>query len=178
MQIIIEPNPILNQVSEPVSPEELPGMRRSAEQMAEVMAAADGVGLAAIQVGLPHRLFVVDGNANIEVEEGEPRPEIVPLYFINPEVVRSWGKPEEAKEGCLSIPGISVPITRPSRVEIKALDLDGKPFTIKAKGFLARALQHEYDHLDGITMFERLDPITRLDALRSYADAQAEAGAA
>jgi peptide deformylase len=175
MRILVEPDPILNEPSLPLEPGELKAFKNTARQMAKLMYQADGVGLAAPQVGIKKRMFVVDGDANLELEEDEPRPTSHPLFFINPRIIRLWGKQEEASEGCLSIPGINVKVKRPTKVELEALDLDGQLFRFKAAGFLARALQHEYDHLDGITMFDRLDPITRLEALRQYNDRQAAA---
>jgi peptide deformylase len=96
-----------------------------------------------------------------------------PIFYVNPQVVRLWGEKVAGDEGCLSIPGIQIPIKRYLNIELEALDLEGKPFTVVAEGFEARALQHELDHLKGTTMFEHLDPITRLRYLKEYDEALA-----
>jgi peptide deformylase len=172
MRIVIAPDPVLRQKCEPVDPAELPKLKKTAMQMAKTMYKNNGCGLAAPQVGLNKRLIVVDTGP---VDEDEV-PVEDPTFIVNPVVKRIWGEPVEAGEGCLSIPGITVEITRQEGIEIEALDLDGEPFIIEAEGFDARALQHELDHLDGITMFEHLDPIARIAAFKEY-EAAKEAGA-
>jgi peptide deformylase len=167
VRIIVAPDPVLRQSCEPVAPAELKSLRGKARQMAKLMYKSNGCGIAAPQVGLLKRLMVVDVST---AEEGEEPPQD-PVYFVNPEVVRSWGEPEQADEGCLSIPGIQIPIQRPTGIEVTALDLQGEPFSIEAEGFMARAIQHELDHLDGTTMFEHLDPIARARTFREYEQA-------
>jgi peptide deformylase len=124
-------------------------------------------------VGISKRLIVID--VTPPGEDGEVK-EKNPIFFINPVVLRTWGEKELGDEGCLSIPGIQIPIERYSNVEVEALDLDGNPFTFEAEGFAARAVQHELDHLEGTTMFEHLNAIDRIAAFKEY-EAALEAGA-
>jgi len=172
MRIVLAPNPVLRQKAEPVAPEELKGLRSTAKQMAKLMYKSDGCGLAAPQVGLSKQLIVVDAGQATETEDGSDPPKN-PVYYVNPQVKRLWGEKVSGNEGCLSIPGISIPIERYSNIEVEALDLDGRPFSVQAEGFEARALQHELDHLSGTTMFEHLDPIERLKFFQQYEEALA-----
>lgn len=118
------------------------------ENMAETMYNAKGVGLAAPQIGVSKRVIVVD------VGEGL-------LELINPEILSSTGE-EMDSEGCLSIPGIVGDVTRATAIEVKGLDRQGKECVLKANGFLARALQHEIDHLEGVLFIERAQNIRKL----------------
>ncbi|MDR0888924.1 MAG: peptide deformylase [Coriobacteriales bacterium] len=174
MKIVLSPDPVLREKCEPVEPAELKKMRPLAKQMAKLMYKSDGVGIAAPQVGVTKRLVVIDAG-DIDESNGKSRQQN-PTYFINPVIKRTWGDKVTQDEGCLSIPGISIPIKRPTHVEVEAVDLDGVPFSLEAEFFEARAILHELDHLDGITMFEHLDPIARIDAFKRYEDAL-EAGA-
>jgi len=127
-------------------------VRALIESMFATMYTEEGVGLAAPQVGRSLRVFVVD----VE-DEDAPR---VKQAFVNPTIVERSGE-VVGEEGCLSIPGIRADVKRHARVVVEALDADGKPFRLEAEGLLARALQHENDHLDGIVFLDRLGPITR-----------------
>lgn len=168
MQIVLAPNPVLRAKSEPVAPDEMKQIRTTAKQMAKLMYKSQGCGIAAPQVGVGKRLLVID--VAIPDEEGEVT-EKDPIFFINPVVLQTWGEKEVADEGCLSIPGIQVPIERYTNIEVEALDLDGESFIFKAEGFAARAVQHELDHLEGTTMFEHLDPIERIAVFKEYEEA-------
>jgi peptide deformylase len=117
----------------------------------DVMYREKGVGLAAPQVGESARVFVVD----VEDEEGRTR-----RAFVNPVITRREGT-VSAEEGCLSIPGYREDVKRWAAVEVQAHDETGRPFTLAAEGLLARAIQHELDHLDGILFIDRLSPIKR-----------------
>ncbi|HOK00448.1 MAG TPA: peptide deformylase [Candidatus Pacearchaeota archaeon] len=134
------PDPILKKKSyevEKITDE----IKKLIEDMAETMKKNNGVGIAAPQVGVLKRIIV------IETENG-----IVP--FINPKIIKKSKEKETMEEGCLSFPGVFLKIKRPKEVEIEALNKEGKK--IKAKGLLARILQHEIDHLDGILLIDRL----------------------
>jgi peptide deformylase len=129
--------------------EELRGL---IDDMAETMYAAPGVGLAATQVAESWQIFVVDCAA-----EGEPSDLRV---FVNPEIIATDGK-TSSEEGCLSFPGAREEIERGERVRVRALDQDGQPFELMAEGLLAVAIQHEYDHLQGVLMIDRLGPLKK-----------------
>ena len=168
LYIVLAPNPVLREKAEPVAEQELKKYRSIAKQMAKLMYQSQGCGLAAPQVGIGKRLIVVD--VTPPDEDGEV-PTKNPTFYINPVVKRLWGEKEFGDEGCLSIPGVQVPIERFNNIELEALDLDGERFTVLAEGFHARALQHELDHLDGTTMFEHLDAISRIEKLKEYEQA-------
>ncbi len=123
------------------------------EDMAETMYAAPGVGLAAPQIGVSKRLFIVD----VATDEDEPSDLRV---FINPEIIEAEGE-TTFNEGCLSFPGIREDIDRAERVKVRAVDRDGKPFELEADGILAIAIQHETDHLDGKLMIDHLSVLRR-----------------
>lgn len=123
------------------------------DDMAETMYAAPGVGLAAPQLGISKRLFIVD----VATDDEEPSDLWV---FINPEIVATEGE-TVFNEGCLSFPGVREDIDRAERVTVKAVDKDGKPFELEAEGLLAIAIQHENDHLDGELMIDHLSVLRR-----------------
>jgi peptide deformylase len=144
--ILHYPNPKLREKARPVD-RITPEIERLIDDMAETMYAAPGVGLAATQIGEPHRIFLVDIAA-----DDEPSNLIV---FVNPEVTSAAGE-ETGSEGCLSFPGISEEIKRAKKVTVRALDRKGQPFELTAEGLLAVAIQHETDHLDGVLMIDRM----------------------
>ena len=154
-------------MAEPCRPGD-PALKKLAKQMAKAMYKNDGVGLAAPQVGVLKRVIVVD--CNIENDEQTP------IFLVNPEVVETSGEPVKDNEGCLSCPGISVPVTRPPFARVRYFDLEGNECEIEGDGLLGRCLQHEIDHLDGRTLFEACDPLDRIQALRDY-EAALAAGA-
>lgn len=135
---------ILRKKAEPV-PEVNDEIRKLAEDMFETMIAADGVGLAGPQVGKNLRMFVLIADDDVR------------RVFINPQIIKTSSEVCDYDEGCLSIPQVYETITRPEKVTIQALNEKGKPFTLDADGFLARIIQHEYDHLDGILYIDRGD---------------------
>lgn len=146
------------------------GLRKLADDMRETMLAAPGVGLAAPQIGIGRRLIVVHLPAEYD-EEGAPA---VDLTLVNPEIVRSQGR-VLGQEGCLSIPGWVGEVPRAGAVTVKGMDLDNKHVRIKAHGHLARILQHEIDHLDGILFVDRIEDKT---TLRRLSDEEVEDAAA
>jgi peptide deformylase len=127
------------------------------EQMFEIMYAANGIGLAATQVALPYRLFVV--NVEGRRDAGEE------LVFVNPVLSRPRGIAVQ-EEGCLSLPGLRMDVRRPERVCVEAWSLDGAPFRMDLDGLLARVVQHEYDHLEGRLFTDRLPDAAALEARR------------
>jgi peptide deformylase len=130
-------------------------LRRLVADMAETMYAAEGAGLAAIQVGVPRRLFLIDA-----VVAGRA-PTDAPLVFINPEIVAISDEAQTGDEGCLSFPGIFVPVKRGMRAEVRALDIEGKAFTVEGAALYGRALQHEHDHLTGRLLIDMVGPVKR-----------------
>ena len=151
-QILIEPNKILRQKSLPVD-----NVNKDTQilmdDMLETMYAAPGIGLAAIQVGIPKRIIVLD----IEQKEGKKNP----LFFINPEIIEKSKNLLTYEEGCLSVPGQFAEIERPDRCHIKYLDYNGEKKEINAKGMLATCIQHEMDHLEGILFIDYLSKLKK-----------------
>lgn len=127
------------------------------EDMKETMYAAPGVGLAAPQIGVSLRLFIVD-------TAGDDEPSQLRV-FINPEIVKTEGK-TVWEEGCLSFPGVHEEIERAAKVTVRAMDEQGEPFEISADELLGVAIQHESDHLDGVLMIDRMGALRRRLALR------------
>jgi peptide deformylase len=127
-----------------------------AQEMLESMHMAEGIGLAAPQVDLPWRLFVV------HVKNDKPR------VFINPEIIQTSMETSVYEEGCLSIPGVYADVERASQVQIQAFNERGRPFSLTADGWLARVIQHEYDHLKGVLFFDHLRERRREKLLREY----------
>ena len=123
--------------------------------MRETMDDSNGAGLAAIQVGVPIRLFIVDGHVAGGEEGSDPK------VFINPELVEISEEAQTGDEGCLSFPGIFVPVKRGQRAKIRALDVTGTPFELEGEALLARALQHENDHLIGKLLIDQVGPVKR-----------------
>ncbi len=126
------------------------------EQMFEAMRAHKGIGLAAVQVGNLYRLFVT------EVVGDKPR------VFVNPEILETSLEQVSYEEGCLSIPGIESEVIRPQRVRVQAWNEKGRPFSLDAEDMLARVVQHEYDHLNGVLFIDRIDPKKRERLVRQY----------
>ncbi|GAB4107908.1 MAG: hypothetical protein Kow00105_12290 [Phycisphaeraceae bacterium] len=162
--IVHYPHPVLRQVAEPV-PEVNDIVRRVAVKMLELMHRAKGVGLAAPQVALPWRLFV----ANPTGDPGDDR------VFINPELSDPSRETHVHEEGCLSLPNITGEIVRPTRITIRALDEHGEPFTLTSDELPARVWQHEYDHLDGILILDRMSPIDKVANRQAVLELEAAA---
>jgi peptide deformylase len=148
------PDPRLRRVSKPVVDFD-DSLRALAQDMKDTMYLAEGAGLAAIQVGQPLRLFIID--PEVAGRGGEDPP----VVLVNPELVEISEEEQTGDEGCLSFPGIFVPVKRGMRAKLRAQDLDGKTFEIEGQGLLARALQHEYDHLTGRLLIDMVGPVKR-----------------
>lgn len=162
LKIITSPDPLLNQVCEPCDLGDK-SLKKLAKQLERAMYASDGVGIAAPQVGVLKRLIVIDVS-----------PEDVrdPLTLVNPVIEKLDGELVVEEEGCLSCPGVSVPIERREWARVRYFDLNGEEWVIEGDGLLARCLQHEIDHLQGITLFESAKPRERLKALKAYEEAK------
>jgi len=146
--ILTFPDPFLDLPSAPVETVD-EGIRTLVEDMFETMYAADGVGLAAVQVGVAKRVIVVDVSPADE--------ETPPFALVNPRIVSRRGA-EEGTEGCLSVPGVEGTVKRAAEVDVEGQDEYGRAVRMTGKGILARALQHEIDHLDGVLFIRRVAP--------------------
>jgi peptide deformylase len=157
--IVIIPDPRLRLASEPVKSIDK-GVRALVEDMFETMYAAPGIGLAAIQIGVPQRVVTMD----LAKKEGEKEPQV----FINPEIV--WASEEKSvyDEGCLSIPEYYEEVERPQKVKVRYLDLDGKQHEIEADGLLATCLQHEIDHLNGVLFIDHISKLKRSMVMKKF----------
>lgn len=124
-------------------------LRLTIKEMLQTMYSADGIGLAAPQVGIHKQLIVID----IALD----KPEEPPLILINPKIIKSSSNLCNSEEGCLSIPGVYLEVTRPDEIEISYKNEWGKPCKLKATGLLSRAIQHEMDHLNGVMFVDRVD---------------------
>ena len=163
LQIVRYPHPLLARRAEPVADID-EGIRQLAARMIESMYAAEGVGLAAPQVGRGIRLFVADPR-----ESDSPDPTV----FVNP-VLEISGDLVPFEEGCLSIPDVRVTVRRPQSARITATDLDGASFTLESDDFPARVWQHEFDHLEGVLIVDRMSPRDRLAHRRTLKEMRAE----
>ncbi|HEX3594973.1 MAG TPA: peptide deformylase [Polyangiaceae bacterium] len=166
--ILKYPDPRLKQVAEPVK-EVTDEIRQLVDDMAETMYAAPGVGLAATQLGVMQRVFVID-------IAGDDEPSDLRV-FINPEITATTGT-QTWEEGCLSFPGVTEEIRRAERVTVSALDRDGRTFTLDADGLLAVAVQHENDHLNGVVMLDKLNAVKRRLLGRKLAQAKSQEASA
>lgn len=180
-EILIYGNPRLRDKAKPVD-ELTPELKTLVDDMAEAMYETHGIGLAATQVGVPARLIVIDVD-QIEDEDGN-RGERKLQVFYNPEIIDESAEDEKITEGCLSVPGIEGDVFRPIRVRLKARDAEFNEVEFDTDGLLARCLQHEIDHLDGVLFVERMGKMarvkltTKLAVLRRKGAAQARAESA
>ncbi|HXL00504.1 MAG: peptide deformylase [Dysgonamonadaceae bacterium] len=158
LPIYIYGQPVLRKVAEDIDPENYPRLKELIEDMFETMHNADGVGLAAPQVGLKDRIFVVDLTV---LAEDDPEFEGFKKVFINAHILERTGDIELIDEGCLSLPGIHEKVPRENRIRIQYLDENLQPHEEEFEGFKARAIQHEYDHLDGILFVDRITPLRK-----------------
>lgn len=165
MHIIQYPHPTLRHVSKPLKrvDQELASAVR---EMFELMYEAKGIGLAANQVDLPYRLFVINLASDPAAEDQE-------FAFLNPVLTGRKGN-AEAEEGCLSLPGVYGDVKRSERVTLNAFNLSGQELTMELDGLFARAVQHEIDHLDGILFIDRLSPTGEMAMRDALADFEAQ----
>ena len=161
--ILTVPHPMLKRVSEPVA-EVTDETRAIMDDMLETMYAAPGIGLAAVQVGVPQRVIVMD--LAREGEEAQPR------YFVNPEILETDDEAVPYEEGCLSVPEIYDTVDRPKRAKITYLDYNGERVTEWAEGLYAVCIQHEMDHLEGIVFLDHLSRLKRERALKRVLKAE------
>ena len=161
--ILIAPDPRLKAVSAPVETVDAE-IRKLVEDMADSMYAAEGIGLAAVQIGVAKRVIVMD----LDQKDGKKDWRV----FINPKITRASEEMATFEEGCLSVPEIWDDVERPARIKAEYLDLDGKTVEIEADGMLATCLQHEMDHLEGVLFIDHFSRLKRSIALRKLAKAK------
>ena len=150
--ILTEPNTLLRQVSQPVEQVGEPE-KELMNDMLETMYAANGIGLAAIQIGVPKRIIVMD----LSKEENKK----LPMYFVNPVITKKNNEKTIYEEGCLSVPNQFAEIDRPSKCEVEYLDYNGNKQNLQAEGLLATCIQHEIDHLEGILFIDYLSKLKK-----------------
>lgn len=169
-KIVTSPDPILSTVCEDCTPGDK-SLIRLAKNMAKLMYANSGCGIAAPQVGMNKRLVVIDVDW-----DGQDASTRNPIFLVNPVIEELKGDPVIDKEACLSCPGINVPVKRQPWARVSFYDLDGESWEIEGDGLLGRCLQHEIDHLNGRTLFESCQPEVKIRALQAY-DSAKKAGA-
>jgi peptide deformylase len=160
--LIILPDPLLRQVSKPVERVDS-DLQRLADDMLDTMYDAPGIGLAAVQIGVPRRMLVIDVS-----REGEEKQ---PLVVINPEIVTSSDERSVYEEGCLSIPDYYAEVERPATVSVKYLDRNGKEQMVEADSLLATCLQHEIDHLNGVLFIDHISRLKREMVIKKFTKA-------
>ena len=160
--LVILPDPVLRQVSKPVERVD-DQLGKLADDMLETMYDAPGIGLAAIQIGEPLRMLVIDLSKDDEPNE--------PHVFINPEIVARMDDINVHEEGCLSIPDYYAEVERPAGVTVTYLDRDGTPRTMEADGLMATCLQHEIDHLNGVLFIDHISRLKREMVIRRFTKA-------
>ncbi|MDH7802725.1 MULTISPECIES: peptide deformylase [unclassified Rhizobium] len=160
--LIILPDPVLRQQSRPIEQVDAEVLRL-ADDMLETMYDAPGIGLAAVQVGVPRRMLVIDVSRDDEEKK--------PVVFINPEILKVSDDVSAYEEGCLSIPDYYAEVERPASLTMRYVDRDGKQQTIDADGLLATCLQHEIDHLNGILFIDHISRLKREMVIKKFTKA-------
>ena len=185
LPLVIAPDPRLKQKSLPVEKVD-DKLRAFIDDMLDTMYASNGIGLAAVQVGVHKRILVMDvahgssrypetqhhhhhdGHSNHDHDHDDhaPQPVFEPMVLVNPEIIESSAEERDYEEGCLSFPGQYAEVTRPAYVKLRYLDYDGKPQELEAEGLLATCVQHEMDHLEGVTFVDHTSRMKRDMILR------------
>ena len=166
--IVVWPDPRLREKTRAI-PDITDEVRALYRDLADTMYAYDGVGIAAIQIGVPVRMFLVD-SVVAGREKGDP------IAFINPEIVSVSPDKEKGEEGCLSFPGIYVPIERPRQARLRAMGIDGMMFEAEGDGLFGRCMLHELDHLTGKLMIDFVGPLKKRQIKKKLEKWEAEAG--
>ena len=172
--ILTEPNKLLREKSLTVEKVD-EDLQRLMDDMLETMYAAPGIGLAAIQVGVPKKVIVLDIGCRDKSEstnDAQHEERKNPMYFVNPEIISKSINNSTYEEGCLSVPGQFAEINRPDKCHIKYLDYYGQPKELVAKGMLATCIQHEMDHLKGILFIDYLSKLKKSMIIRKLAKQQ------
>ncbi|MDP5110537.1 MAG: peptide deformylase [Rickettsiaceae bacterium] len=165
LEVLTAPDPRLSTKAKPVDAVN-DNVRKFMDDMLETMYADHGVGLAANQVGVLQRIIVLD----LKDDDDNERPKgFYPLFLANPEILETSEEMVEAEEGCLSVPGQRISVTRPEKIKVRFLNYHNEAQEIETGGWLARALQHEIDHLDGKLTFDYLSKLKKSVVLRKLA---------
>jgi peptide deformylase len=169
LPIVHVPDPVLRRVSKPVERVD-DELKKFIENMLETMYEAPGIGLAAVQVGEPLRVFTVDCAEREVSERGEESevPKREPIVFINPKIVATSDERSTYDEGCLSIPDYYADVERPARCTVEYLDLDGKEQVMETEGIMSVCVQHEYDHLNGTLFIDHISKLKRDMVIRKF----------
>lgn len=162
-KLVILPDPLLRKVSDPVRAVDKE-MRALVDDMFKTMYDAPGIGLAAVQVGKPIRLFTLDVGRKTGVEKN-------PMVFINPEIVWRSEDVSTHEEGCLSIPDYYTDVERPARIRVKYQDMDGKAHELEADGILSTCIQHEFDHLNGVLFIDHISKLRKMMVMKKFTKA-------
>ena len=165
--ILTAPDPRLKTISKPVETVD-DELRALMDDMLETMYDAPGIGLAAIQIGVPKRVIVMD----LAGKDEEPQPR----YFVNPEITWTSDEMSSYEEGCLSVPEMYEDVQRPARIKARWLDYHGNPVEVEADGMLATCLQHEMDHLEGVLFIDHLSKLKRDRVTKKFAKAAKREG--
>ena len=173
LRIYETPDPVLRQISTPVETVD-DDLRRLIADMFETMYAAPGIGLAAVQVGVPKRLLVMDLQEPENPDDPESKPVKEPRVFINPEILSHSDHEVPYLEGCLSVPDQYAEVLRPDRIRARWLDEQGEPHEEDLDGLLAVCLQHEMDHLEGVLFIDHLSKLKRDMVLKKLAKTRKE----
>jgi peptide deformylase len=163
--ILTEPNKLLRQVSEPVVSVG-DSEKQLMDDMLDTMYAANGIGLAAIQIGVPKRIIVMDISKDDKKKE--------PRYFVNPVIINKDPLEATYEEGCLSVPNQFAEINRPSKCEVEYLDYNGEKKILNAEGILATCIQHEMDHLEGILFIDYLSKLKKSMIIKKLSKSKSE----
>ena len=165
-KILQEPDPILRQISQPV---ETVGIEEQQlmDDMLQTMLEAPGIGLAAIQIGVPRRVIVL----NISQEKNKKNP----MYFVNPVIKNKSNELSRYEEGCLSLKNVFVEVDRPSTCEVEYLDYNGEKRNLKCNGLLATCIQHEYEHLLGVLMVDHLSKLKKTMIIKKLSKQKSKA---
>lgn len=156
--IVVYGHPVLKKEAVDFLPEEKDELKQLIDDMFETMYNADGIGLAAPQIGLSKRIFVIDATP---LAEDFPELTNFKKVFINARIIERDGEPVSDQEGCLSIPGISEDVERPTKIKIRYVDVDFNEYEEVYEGWAARVIQHEYDHIQGILFVDHLPPLKK-----------------
>ena len=157
LEVLTYPDPFLKKKVDPIELEKINDFKETVDNMIETMYQSNGIGLVATQVGINARIFVMD----LSEKHTEAQA------FINPEIIEKKGE-TTFEEGCLSFPGVYAKVKRANKVKVKAYDKDAKAFELEAEGLQAVCIQHELDHLNGITFFDHLSPLKRQMVEKKY----------